>query len=260
MVDINKRKEALRLIKKLYNMGENCLYIHYSSYSYEQGIPRITSISVKFFSGQTKTFSINKEAVLSNITDITKNLDQLEKALITKFISFSEKHQGYNWIHWNMRNEKFGFNVIENRAFSLKVSNKYKIPVERRFDLAILLKNIYSEKYASHPRLENLAIMNKMDGKIGNLWKTGKEEANLALNFEFKDIENSNIEKVDFIEEIHQRTAENKLKNKAKITDIYSFLNPHSIVYFLQNNWIGYFITLILGGIIGAVISLLFAS
>lgn len=100
-----RRKHAYQQLKKLNEMGQNVLFIHYSSESFyerENGTtPRITSIAIRNFeSGQTHSFSIHEVAEIQKVSldSIDNEYDKLEKNNISAhdFLPGQDEAEGFN--------------------------------------------------------------------------------------------------------------------------------------------------------------------
>jgi hypothetical protein len=46
---------------------------------------------------------------------IDENYDKLEPQMLDEFYHFVEANRNCNWIHWNMRDENYGFEAIKRR-------------------------------------------------------------------------------------------------------------------------------------------------
>lgn len=76
--------------------------------------------------------------------------------------------------------------------------------------------------------------MNKISSKH---WLNGDEEVKAFEEKEFVKLHQSTLAKVDVIENILKLTAENHLKTKAKLLDIYS-LYPQGFFELAKDNWL----------------------
>ena len=213
-----ERREALAVIQKLASAKSHALIVHYSCESFKASgkqAPRITSIAVrKLSSGATHSFSIHEIAELKKYDSgqTTARYDEIEKEMLKRFFGFIDGHKGCEWIHWNMRDTKYGFAAIEHRYRALG-GKPAEIDEDRKHDLARLLVSIYGRRYATHPRLENVIRMNRITDQD---FLTGKEE---ALAFERGDhyhLHKSTLRKVDVLGGIFDRVREGTLETDAK--------------------------------------------
>lgn len=254
---IKTHKKAKTTINSFYDNNSHCLLIHYSCESFydikDGKTPRITSIAVRYLNtAQTKSFSIHKVAELKKISikNIDESYDLLEKEMLKDFYKFVEEHKDYKWIHWNMRDINYGFEALNYRATILG-SKTYIIKDENKFDLARLLIDKYGNGYSSHPRLQSIIEMNKISSKN---WLNGDKEARAFDNKEYVKLHQSTLAKVEVIENVLKLTAEEDLKTKSKLFDIYG-LNPQGIFELTRENWLYSLIFIVLSTIFGTVIS-----
>ena len=108
-------KYAKHILKNIEEKPENYLIIHYSCEGMENlkgKSPRIASISVRQFNNaQTNNFSIHQYAEIIDVEISPETYKQIEKKLLEDFFKFVDKNGEKTWIHWNMRDNNFGFNV-----------------------------------------------------------------------------------------------------------------------------------------------------
>lgn len=246
---IKKHKKAKETLDELYAKKDNCIVIHYSCESFydikDGRTPRITSIAVRYVStGQTKSFSIHKIAEKSNVPfpEIEKNYDKLEKEMLKEFFKFLKEHKSFIFLHWNMRNINYGFEAIQHRYEVLK-GKPFDLPNNQKVDLARLIYNKYSAKYASHPRLTSLMDTNNISDKH---FLPGGDEANTFENKEYVKLHQSTLRKVDILEDIFKRSAEGTLKTLASWKDIYG-VSAQGLFELTKVNWfIGFIYALML--------------
>lgn len=250
---IKTHRKAKEQINSFYDNNSHALIIHYSCESFydikEGKTPRITSIAIRYLnSAQTKSFSIHKIAELKKIanSDISENYDALEKDMLKDFYDFVKEHLTFRWIHWNMRDINYGFEALKHRATILGTKS-IDIIDENKFDLARLLIEKYGKKYSGHPRLISILEMNKISSKH---WLNGDEEAKAFEEKEFVKLHQSTLAKVDVIENILKLTAENDLKTKSKLMDVYG-LYPQGLFELAKDNWMYSLILIIITTLIG---------
>lgn len=257
---INKRKKAIREINELNSNPNNLLIIHYSCESFydikDGRTPRITSIAVRYFnSAQTVSFSIHKVAEKNKVSlnKIEEHYDQLERKMLDEYFEFVRTHIQYTWMHWNMRDINYGFTAIEHR-YTVLGGTPNVIPNDRKFDLARYLIDLYSKKYANHPRLKNLIELN---GLSHMAFLAGMDEAKAFDNKEYIKLHQSTLRKVDIFNSIFLLQVDSELKTDSKRIDIYG-LSIQGLLEMSNEIWIvrliTYLITLVLGSIIGVYI------
>lgn len=252
-----KHKSARKILSEIDKNPKNYLIIHYSCESFydiaDGHTPRITSIAVyDYSSAQTDSFSMHKVAEKKHIPidNVEAQYDDLEKTMLDEFFTYAKEHQGYIWIHWNMRDINYGFKAIEHR-FSVLGGTPYKIPDDKKVDLARLLIQCYGIGYIDHPRMEKLLEYNNIKAKD---YLTGSQEAEAFKNKEYVKLHMSTLRKVDVFSNILNRTINKSLKVKSKWYEIYG-VTIQGILNFCKETWwiqiIWTIITLVLGAILG---------
>lgn len=88
---------------------------------------------------------------------------ELERQVLSDFYDFVARHPDAVWLHWAMRQPRFGFEVLAQRAL-LRGLSPVDIPPHRKFDLSSHLKRAYGEEFAPHPRLPNAMRRNGLGG------------------------------------------------------------------------------------------------
>ena len=257
MTQYNRHKKAVKIFRDITSNPEKYLIIHYSCESFidkEDGrTPRITTIAIRYFeSSQTKTFSIHEVAEQKNVAidKIEENYDLLELEMLSQYFDFVQKHEGYKWIHWNMRDSNYGFYAIENR-YKVLGGQPTIIPDDKNIDLARNLVNCFGRGYIGNPRMEKLVDKNHMT-KLGFL--TGKEEAEAFEHKQYIRLRNSTLRKVDLFYSIVVAAAEGKLQTNAKWKEIYG-VSMQGIYEMLKERWWFNVIIFFAGLFIGALIS-----
>lgn len=243
---LKNRKKNRKDINDIYENRKQSYVIHYSCESfYKEGLTtnqsvRITSIGVRNLdSAQTHSWSIYTSAELKEfVNSIEENLDILEKDMLDKYFSFMEKHDECKFIHWNMRDQTYGFQALEHRYEVLK-GKPYIIQDNNKYDLARILVSLYGVHYAPHKsqsgrkgRLMSLVEMNKIADQ------DALEGAGEALAFEQKDflkLHRSTLRKLDILANIFDRVHANKLKTNSSFADKYGF-HPIVIVELIKSH------------------------
>jgi hypothetical protein len=195
------------------------LVIHYSSEVLgdpPQGYsPRITSIAVvQAESGLTHSFGIHLIADRQGIPreNIHLHYETLERAMLEDFNAFVEQHQRDYWVHWHMRDIKFGFETITHRFRVLSGRAAPAIQEDRRFCLRELLTDAFGAEFASRPRLRGLMALN---GGVPKSVLSAAEEGTAFENKQFLRMHESTMTKVLFL-----KCALSKLIDGRLITDV----------------------------------------
>jgi hypothetical protein len=218
LIDLKRQRKSWDAIQRLLANSKNVLLIHYSCESFyktDGRSPRVTSIAVRRLeSAQTVSFSIHKMAEINGLSadKIDENYDELELQMLDEFYQFVESNHNCNWVHWNMRDENYGFEAIKRRYQVLKGQHFQEITDSKLFDLSRLLFGIYGPDYIGHPRLESLVRKNNMTD-TGFL--TGQQEADAWDKKQFLNLHRSTLRKVDLFADIVGR-----IENKTLKTDV----------------------------------------
>ncbi len=199
---------------------ESILIVHYSSQSLNDSnegySPRITSVVVHNLESRiSHSFSIHLEAEIKRVSkgEIEGRYDELEKSMLKNFFDFVKNNPNHNWIHWNMRNIHYGFEMIEHRYKVLggNEDDITNIPDRKRFNLSDLILDIYGEDCVSHPRMGQLMSLNGGEPK-GFL--SGENEALAFSNKEYVKLHESTLSKVGWFREMFLLLLDKKIKTQ----------------------------------------------
>lgn len=273
---VRERSKCRKRLNEIYDDAINTYVIHYSCESFYAPVDqsplakstRVTCIAVRNLkSGQTKTWSIHKSAELSgqldrltamtkdhaplasqteplstqqaaSIAQIVEILDPLEFDMLTGYFSFLENHTESNFVHWNMRDDNYGFSALEHRFKVLK-GNPTILQDNKKFDLARELITLFGKRYASHTspsgrkgRLMTVIELNKISDTDA---LQGAEEAAAFVNGEFMSLQQSTLRKVDVLSNVFDRTHDKGLVTTASFTDKYG-IHPVALLEVAKNN------------------------
>lgn len=216
------------------NNKHNVYVVHYSCQNLNDDIegfsPRITSIAVLHLrSKQMSSFSMHiiAEELEIKKDEIGKHFDEIEKNMLERFFTFAEKKgKSTYWLHWNMNNMTFGFQVLEHRYKVLTKKEPYHIDENSRYSISSMLKAKYGSQYARDPKMMNLMELN--DGKHRD-FLTGNEEVTAFKANEFVKMHKSTMCKVYFFADVLERMNANELKTETnqfryKVNELYK--NP----------------------------------
>lgn len=237
-------KKAFRQIEELKRKENNVYCIHYSCESFfdKQNSSRITCIAIKNLeTTETQTFSLHMEAEIAkcDITDETS--DKLEKLMLSKFFEFLKYHTDAIYLHWRMRDTTYGFHAIEHRANVLGIQ-PILVADKQKVDFSLLLKNYCGSEYISHPRLEQLLIMNEIKPLH---FLTGYEEAKAFENKDFLALQRSTISKVDSFYGLFEKLKTKNLKTNKKSFDVPIITLKYHVEKITQHWFIALLITII---------------
>lgn len=235
---IKERATTREIVNKIFDNAIRSYLIHYSCQSFYEnasgGSLRVTSIAVRNLkSGQTKSWSLHKSAELAGqLHNIQENIDQNEYAMLAGYFEFLEAHRDATYIHWNMRDENFGFAALEHR-FTVLGGKPYILSDDRKFDLARELVTLYGRKYAPHTspsgrkgRLMSIVEINRI-ADVDAL--QGAEEADAYNKSEYLRLHRSTLRKVDIFANVFDRVHGKDLKTNATFIDKYG-VHPVAII------------------------------
>ena len=192
--------------------------VHYAcqsfSHTQQQGSPRIAAIAIRNLdSGQTTSFSIHQELELRRLStwETPARLDELEAAMLARYFDFVRENKGMRFIHWNMRDLKFGFAALEHR-FAVLGGQPAALHDHQLHDLAILAAEVHGSGYLPRPHLRHLAKRNALPlrGFID-----GKDEPAVFNRGEYSAVHQSTLCKVAIIADVASRIDSRTLRTGA---------------------------------------------
>lgn len=202
---ISERKAGRQKIKNILDKPDEVLVIHYSQAKIlgddNFTSPLITSIVIVAISGFEEHFSIDLEADKAKVPEeeIESNYEELEASMLKSFNKFCKEFKEYYWVHWEMKNVRFGFDAIEHRykkVFDELDDEFIKIPLNKRVDMCQLLEKMYGQEFSGNgDRLLNLIKKNSTKlGDSANYFTLAQEEyefrrknfSGVAKSVEFK--------------------------------------------------------------------------
>lgn len=254
---LSRRRKNRDKMNRILDHPEDELVIHYSCESFydrdHSRTPRVTSIAVRnLYSGQTDSFSIHQIAEQKGISfeKIHDHYDALEKKMLESYFQVANKNQGKTWIHWNMRDSKYGFAALEHR---LKVLGEtpFVLLEDKKFDLARAMFSLYGESYIGHPRLEKLVEKNNITNRD---MLTGAQEAEAFEAKNYVQLHQSTLRKVDIIANIFERAADGTIKTNARWGDVHGF-HPAVVMEVFKEHWV--YSILVLGVTIATILRLM---
>lgn len=262
LLRVRERSKSKKRLNEIYGNSINAYIVHYSCESFYPipGQPavgastRVTSIVIRNIkSAQSKMWSIHKSAELNSqlpllnsiksgtlsAVQIKSILDPLEKDMLDGFYNFiSARNDETVYVHWNMRDDNYGFSALEHRHSILGgVHGNSVIDDKQKFDLARELVVMYGRNYAPHldsggrkGRIMSLIEMNKISDMDA---LTGEEEAAAFLNGDYLALQKSNLRKVDMFSTIFDSAHANKLKTYSSLIDRYG-VHPVALIEIIK--------------------------
>ena len=217
-----QQKAALQELQNTFNEPSMVSAIHYSCesfYNRPQGIsPRITSIAVcNLATQQAESFSIHRTAEREQVSfeEIKNHYDKLESTMLSDFFDHLSQNSERKFLHWNMRDENYGFQAITHRMRVIGGTEKnvYRVPESQKIDLARLLKDIYGPTYIGDPRMQMLQEKNQM--KPLN-FLTGQGEADAFDAQQYHLLHLSSLAKAHSMTEIARLANNRQLKTNTR--------------------------------------------
>lgn len=212
-----RQKSARDRLARLFAHPASIFVVHYACESFEQGLgyasPRITSIAFRnLASGATTSFSIHQQVELARrrSSDVAL-MDNHEHAMLGRYFDFLNTNRNVTLLHWNMRDEKFGFAAIEHR-FELLGGQPILHHDSQRVDLARLMLDLYGTGYVERPYFENLAVRN---GLSQSGLQSGAAEAEAFQQGQYYKVLQSTLSKVALIADVAQLSFDGTLKTEA---------------------------------------------
>lgn len=214
MSRVTDRLKAKKIFKDIESNENEYLVIHYSCESFinlHGKSPRISSIAVMNYSStQAEVFAIYKTAERLGFSsdEIQDNYKEIETEMLSEYFKFVEKNTPHKyWIHWNMRDDIYGFKALENRYTVLNKTPSL-IPDDKKIDLSKLLTDFYGSSYIPDPKMEDL--IKKNDLRPLN-YLTGKEESEFFSVGKFYELGMSTSGKVRLFSKFIRDTIDSRL-------------------------------------------------
>ncbi len=183
-------------MRTLDELKNNILILHYACTDVNKPPVIVTSISIRNYSkGQTTTFSFDEYAN--------------EKQLLTAFGEYMRKYSSHTILTWNQKSSTYGIQQVQRRWKDNRIKGKFPVVLDNVVDLDDVLAAEYGRKYATHPKLFNLANMNDITLKN---FEPGTNEIELFESKEYRRLENSTNRKVAIIADLLKLSFDNQLK------------------------------------------------
>lgn len=263
---INEHKEANSIISDYVKKKSDYIFIHYARQNcfadaYEKGPRIIAIVAMNAESEQFVVFSLKKSAEKQG-NDFFKlsemEQDQIEHDMLCDFFEYVNDNKAKTWLHWNMKNNNFGFSAIEDRFRSLK-GDPIHFGESKLINISVLLKKKYGMNYAKD-NMWNGKLMGKMYDIfiLNNINDSyildGEREIIEYILKNIIPIEQSVLGKLKAFKIIMEKTADNVLKNRGNVLkDVYG-LSIQGIAKYIQDNALLALIFSILGGVVSALI------
>jgi hypothetical protein len=216
-----RQKAARDTLTTLFAYPATVYAVHYACQSLKAQGPvssaRVGAIAVRQLStGQVTLFSIADVAELNRlpVEQILPNIDQIERRVLEGFNEFVRMNRQARFIHWNMRDNQFGFGALEHRL-SVLGGTPEQIPENNRYDLARLMEELYGAAYAEgRGKMLALAELNDL---VSSSMLTGAQEAAAQDTGDFRVVANSTQSKVRVISDLAAAAHDRTLKTTASL-------------------------------------------
>ncbi|MBH3444003.1 hypothetical protein I5L59_10490 [Pseudomonas moraviensis] len=258
---VKQRSASRKLVEDLFDDSPRVYVVHYSCESFYEnatgGSTRVTSIAIRNLrSAQTRSWSIHKSAELQEcLGRINENFPALEKAMLDGYFDFLRQHSNCRFVHWNMRDENYGFFALEHRFRTLG-GIPFELQDDRKVDLARILVEIYGRQYASHisasgrkGRIFSIVELNNIADQDG---LTGAQEAEAFENGEYLKLHQSTLRKLDMFSNIFERMHAKNLKTNGSWWDV-NGIHPVYVLEQIKSHWFFTFV-IVSAGLIGAAV------
>ena len=256
-------KTAKSIIKNYISEKNECIIIHYARQNfindaYEKG-PRVIAITVmNAQSQQIRNFSLKRSSNNSFYDVSEAEQDKIEYLMLKDFFDYVDHNKEKKWFHWNMENNDFGFQAIEDRYKSLggepiHFNDKKTINIssllEKRYGINFAKDSIWNGHHTG--KMYDIFTMNKIkDEKILN----GDQEIKEYILKNITVIEQSVLEKVKSFHRILEMVANRTLKVRGNVLkDVYG-LTLEGIADYISDNKVLALLFSIIGGIISSAI------
>ena len=225
---VKDRARSRALVDELYQDASRVYVVHYSCESFYEGSTgaskRVTSIAVRNLkSAQTKSWSLHKSAELKgSLATMSDELDSHEKSMLDGYFTFLEQHRDCRFIHWNMRDEHFGFFALEHRH-RVMGGQPFELQDDKKVDLARVLVSLYGKSYAPHEDSKGRRGLIMSLTELNNVSDvdalTGEQEADAFVSGDYLKMHRSTLRKLDMFANFFERTHEKRLKTNATWAD-----------------------------------------
>lgn len=245
---IKEYKEANEFLKKYLENRKDYAIIHFARENhfderYIKG-PRIISIAVLYpDSDRMSIYSLQRSAEIGGMdfsacSDGEK--DHIEKSMLSDFFNEVKNSGTKMWLHWNMKNDNFGFQTLSNRYKNLGgiIETEMQFKDDCTKNISTLFKMKYGPNYISR--------INDVKGKMYALFEkngitdpdllNGLDEVREFASGHYVKVELSVVAKVKAFEQLIDYARNGELKTNSKaVRDIYGF-SLNGILQYVRDN------------------------
>ena len=254
-----KHKKAKEQINEIFMRPDKYRVIHYSRQGFSQGNNQHADaiVSIAIYSGVSDaTFSVDIQSMAERLQirfqDISQRIREIETEMLREFFDYINQNRDFIYLHWNMRDNQFGFQALSNRYCALTNGKPaYEIPIEKQLNVSNLLEEYYGSDYVAHPRLKNIIEQNPESRPLHFLNAT--QEENAFKEGRYNDLHMSTLSKVRFFYTVLTLVHEGKLKVSTSKLKAFGF-SPQVIFEMVKDTWWWGLLTFLLGMLLGKVL------
>ena len=212
------RQRAIQSLSRIFEDRGTVRSIHYSCEGFDEADEarsrKVTAIGVYNFANNESTgFTIANTAEDLEIIgeDITCRFEDIERTILQEFYDLLRNTETAIWVHWNMRDNYYGFSAIDHRARVLGLE-PVMIDESRKIDLARVIRDLEGPQYIENPRFQNL--LEKNDA-IPRGFLSGAQEAKAFEDQAYVKLHSSTLGKARAIWKLAELAASGSLKTEA---------------------------------------------
>jgi hypothetical protein len=209
-----KIQAELAGLREAFERGESIVVIHYASGN--------------FYLAKDRPVEVNCVSIvdLADLSTVSFSLadfkgdeaEDREKQILRSLYDWLAAHQDVRVVHWNMNNADYGFTAIAARyEWLLGERPPTTFPQARMIDLDSVIEELYGESYAPHPKLLNLAALNKLSQRY---WLKGSEEPERAAAGDFAAVQRSTSEKARAVGRLARLLLDGELITQESVGDV----------------------------------------
>jgi len=206
----------LRELRQAYERGEQILAVHYACEDFYQAKDRPAAVACI-----AVTETLEGSTVAFALSDAPPSIqgDDREKDLLDRFYRHLRARPDAHVLHWNMNSSTYGFAALECRYRHLATKPPEYLPSgSRLYDLDALIAGQFGGEYAKHPKLANMAALNKLSKRF---FLQGAEEAAKFSDGDIGAVRASTATKVKIILGLFVRLAEGTLQTQTSVGSVY---------------------------------------
>lgn len=204
--------QQVRELHTAVERGEEVLVVHYACenlYDAKDRPPAVACIGVVDVRDDTSsTFSVADAP--PSIEGDAREIDMLDR-----FYRHLQERPDAHVVHWNMNSSTYGFVALALRyRYLTGQSPSYEPPRGRLKDLDSLISLQFGEEYAKHPKLVQMAALNRCNTRF---LLSGGEEATRFANGDIGAVKSSNTAKARVIAALLRKFLSGTLQTQTSV-------------------------------------------